>query len=400
MGQGTEPLDVAAALASLDARPAPAGPAEAVLVAADRFAVINAAYGRRVGDQVLAATAARIGRIVGERPDEGLVARVGGAAFLAAGGAGSQARIVGALARPFVVDGLTVPVTFSAASMARAPDEPAAAMWARLRVMAGGEGDVDEADDALAADLHPAVSRGEVEVLFQPQVSLVHGRIIGVEALARWEHPRLGTLGAEPLFAAAARAGVAEPLSAHVQRMALARAAAWTGRLAELRLSVNVTPGDLAAPDFADRFMGAVRESGFPPDRLTAEVTEGTMINDLDTAATALADLRAAGCRVALDDFGTGYSSLAWLRALPVDAIKIDRSMTRDVTGTAADRAVLDGIIGIARRLGLRTVAEGVETAEQRDLLATAGCDTYQGFLCAGPLDGAGLAALVERWRG
>ncbi len=254
--------------------------------------------------------------------------------------------------------------------------------------------------DPLAINLQGAIARGEVDVLFQPQVAMATGAIVGVEALARWEHPTLGVLGAEPLFAAAERAGVAAALSDHVQTLALARAAAWPESLGGLRLSVNVTAADLARVDFATRFLDRVRASGFPVARVTAEITESGLIAELGTAAHSLATLRAAGCRVAIDDFGTGYSSLAYLQALPLDYLKIDKALTQDIVGTARDRVIVRAVIGMARALGLTVIAEGVETAEQRDLLAADGCELYQGFLCAEPLDGAALERLMENGGG
>ncbi len=246
------------------------------------------------------------------------------------------------------------------------------------------------------ADLQRAIAQGELDVLFQPQVAFETGAIVGVEALARWEHSLLGAIGAEQLFASAERAGLGPALSAHVQTLALARAAAWPRPLDGLRLSVNVTAGDLSRDDFASVFLTRATDNGFPVARMTIEITETGLIASLEQAAAQLASLRAAGCRVAIDDFGTGYSSLAYLKALPLDYLKIDRALTQDIAGSPRDRVIVRGVIGIARGLGLTVIAEGVETAEQRDLLAAEGCDLYQGFLCAEAVDTAALARLVE----
>jgi EAL domain-containing protein (putative c-di-GMP-specific phosphodiesterase class I) len=232
-------------------------------------------------------------------------------------------------------------------------------------------------------------------VLFQPQVAIASGRVTGVEALARWHHPRLGEVGAEPLFAAAQRIGLEAALSDHVQRRALSGAAQWPSSLAKLRLSINVTAGDLARPNFADALLGRVDSSGFPRNRLTVEVTEGGIMADLSEAARLLAELRGAGCRVAIDDFGTGYSSLAYLKALPLDYLKIDKKLSQDIEGSARDRVVVRGVIDMARSLGLAVVAEGVETEAQLDLLAKEGCQYFQGYLCAEPLDVPALTRLV-----
>ncbi len=249
--------------------------------------------------------------------------------------------------------------------------------------------------EALAADLRHALDRGEIGVLFQPQVAIASGAIVGVEALARWQHPRLGEVGAETLFAAADHAGLAAQLSDLVQREALQAAARWPLALGKLRLSINVTAQDVGRSGFADALLGRIDASGFPRARLTVEITESGIMSDLGEAARLLAELRTAGCRVAIDDFGTGYSSLAYLKALPLDYLKIDRRLSQDITGSPRDRVVVRGVIDMARSLGLAVIAEGVETEEQLDLLAKEGCQYFQGFLCAEPLDVEALTKLV-----
>ncbi|WP_423828202.1 EAL domain-containing protein [Sphingomonas oleivorans] len=250
-------------------------------------------------------------------------------------------------------------------------------------------------ESRLESDLRHALEQDEIELLFQPQVSIASGRIVGVEALARWHHPILGELGAHPLFAAAARSDHLSQLSAHVQEKALRRAGHWPEALATLGIAVNVTASDLARPDFAGRFAAMTAESGLDRSRVTVEITESEMIEELDAAAMLLAALRRDGFRIAIDDFGTGYSSLAYLKALPLDYLKIDRRLTQDIVGSARDRIVVLGVIEMARSLGLRVIAEGVETEAQRDELARAGCDYYQGYLCAPPVGEAELERLV-----
>ncbi len=248
---------------------------------------------------------------------------------------------------------------------------------------------------ALARDLPRAMAEGEIEILFQPQVDIPSDAITGVEALARWRHGRFGEVGAEALLAAAARAGRAVELSDHLQARALALAAAWPPGLSGLRLSINITAADVAAEAFEARLLARIDASGFPRARLTLEITESELIADLDAASASLVRLRAAGVRVAIDDFGTGYSSLAYLNALPVDYLKLDRRLTQDITGSTRDRVVVRGVIAIARSLGMRVIAEGVETEAQRALIAAEACDLYQGYLCAPPLDAEALGALV-----
>jgi EAL domain-containing protein (putative c-di-GMP-specific phosphodiesterase class I) len=181
-----------------------------------------------------------------------------------------------------------------------------------------------------------------------------------------------------------------------VQRRAIDAAAAWPEALAHLRLAVNITAADIVRPGFAQTFLAMVEESGFAPERLTVEVTESGLIEDLAGAAALLAHLRGGGLRVAIDDFGTGYSSLAYLKALPLDYLKIDKRLSQDIAGSTRDRIVVRSVIDMARSLGLDVIAEGVETEEQLALLAAEGCTLYQGFLCAAPLDTQALVELVR----
>ena len=228
-------------------------------------------------------------------------------------------------------------------------------------------------------------------------MSVTSRAIVGVEALARWQHPQYGELGAATLFGVAEGSDYLAQLSDHVQRKAIAAAAAWPEALAHLRLSVNITAADIVRPGFAAQFLAMVRDSGFPPERLTVEVTESGLIEDLSAAAFLLAELRGGGLRVAIDDFGTGYSSLAYLKALPLDYLKIDKRLCQDIAGSPRDRIVVRGVIDMARSLGLDVVAEGVETEEQLSLLAQEGCTLYQGFLCSPPVTTAALADLMVR---
>ena len=197
------------------------------------------------------------------------------------------------------------------------------------------------------------------------------------------------------MFAAAQRADLEIGLADHIQQLALTLAAQWPAVLSNLRLSLNLTAADIARPGFADLFLDRVDLSGFRRTQLTLEITESGLIEDLGSAAALLSLLRGAGCRTAIDDFGTGYSSLAYLKALPLDYLKIDKKLAQDITGSARDRIVVRGVIDMARSLGLTVIAEGVETQAQLDGLATEGCQIYQGFLCAEPLTVPALVALL-----
>jgi EAL domain-containing protein (putative c-di-GMP-specific phosphodiesterase class I)/GGDEF domain-containing protein/DNA-binding NarL/FixJ family response regulator len=390
-------------------------PLFAMMVALNRFDVVNTAYGRTAGDHLLRAASGRIAEVVDDLlGKQARAARLGGSSFLVTARVERgrvdlvAERIARELARPFVI-GESIAVLGCRIGMAEAMSGDDAASLLRrasealadaresdsatMRVAGqdGGDGTVDR----LSVELHRAIDRGEIEILFQPQVSVSTGMMLGVEALARWEHGEHGTIGAETLFAAAARADLEIGLSDHIQRLALERAAAWPAALSGLRLSLNLTAADIARPGFADLFLDRVDASGFARNRLTLEITESGLIDDLGNAAALLTTLRSAGCRVAIDDFGTGYSSLAYLKALPLDYLKIDKKLAQEITGTTRDRVVVRGVIEMARSLGLTVIAEGVETAEQLDLLAKEGCQIYQGFLCSGAVTGAALEELL-----
>ena len=240
-------------------------------------------------------------------------------------------------------------------------------------------------------ELEQAIRSDRIELRFQPQIEPASGRIAGVEALARWAAVDC----AEQLFSRAEAVGLGERLSRHVQRKALRTFAAWTGPLTSLRLSINLMPRDLDRPGYEQWLLAEIAEAGLAPDQITAEIVESSLVEDSLEVAGRLARLRAAGIRIAIDDFGTGYSSLAYLASLPLDAIKIDRAMIADIVGGSRDRIIVKAMIGLARELGLQVVVEGVESLAQLHLLEDWGCDLYQGFLGAAPLDETELARFV-----
>jgi diguanylate cyclase (GGDEF)-like protein len=380
----------------------------AILIGLRRFETVNTAYGRDAGDELLRGVSRRVAEVAREALGrDAIVARIGGSEFLVASEgadsvriAGAQARLEDAFSRPFVAGGAIAPLGARLAVASSIPGDSAASLLRRASEALLGDAVPAELNapplDELVNDLHHALERGEIGVRYQPQVAIASGQIVGVEALARWQHGKLGEIGAETLFLAAQRAGLEAQLSDHIQRRALTGAAQWPSKLSRLRLSINVTAGDVARAGFADNLLGRVDASGFPRARLTVEITESGIMADLTEAARLLAQLRAAGCRVAIDDFGTGYSSLAYLKALPLDYLKIDKRLSHDIAGAHRARVVVRGVIDMARSLGLAVVAEGVETEAQLDLLAKEGCQYFQGYLCAEPLDVPALAKLVS----
>jgi diguanylate cyclase (GGDEF)-like protein len=393
-------------------------PVVLLLFALSRFDAINLAFGRASGDAVLKAAARRIGRQAEGFGPAGRVARIAGAEFgvlLAAPAQAADAQmlaahVVQALARPFVFGDQAITLASRAGIAVSRPGDTAASLLRRasaaLAEAKGQEsGAIGLADadaetaaargDRLEVDLRRALDADEIELLFQPQVAMADGRVIGVEALARWHHPVYGELGAGTLFGVAQRSDYLVQLSEHVQRKALEQAAAWPDALEHLRIAVNVTAQDVARQGFTEAFLAMAAASGIAPERITVEVTESGLIEDLPAAAALLAQLRAGGFKIAIDDFGTGYSSLAYLKALPLDYLKLDKSLSEDIEGSPQGRMVVRSVIDLARSLGLAVIAEGVETDVQRQALAAEGCAIYQGFLCAPPLSSEALTILI-----
>lgn len=237
-------------------------------------------------------------------------------------------------------------------------------------------------DHALAE----AIGAGAIAIRFQPQIDLVTGEVVGAEALARWHDCE----SAELLFARAAAARLSERLSRVAQEAAIRSAAAWSGPLAELRLSINVLPEDLEREGYDRWLLAQLAHHGLDPARLTVEIVESGLVGP--AVIERIERLRSVGIRIAVDDFGTGYANLGYLTSLPLDALKIDRGLIAGLVDGSRDRIVVKTMVLMARELGLSVVVEGVESAAQLALLAEWGCDLFQGFLGAGALDEQELA--------
>ena len=235
----------------------------------------------------------------------------------------------------------------------------------------------------LEGDLLAAIDRQEIEILFQPQYSLVDDRLIGAEALARWHHPIVGRIGAGTLFQIAERADHIAQLSRHIAVRAMEEAMNWPDHL---RLSINITPSDLAVDNFAIEFARIADRIGFPLSRITLEITEQVLLADLDRVSRVLQQLKVLDARIALDDFGAGFCNFRYLKILPIDCLKLDRSMVEGVLEDERDRAVFRAIMGMAKALDLRVLVEGIESEEQRNFVAAEDCEYYQGFLRAQPM--------------
>ena len=249
--------------------------------------------------------------------------------------------------------------------------------------------------------LHTAVEQDQLELFYQPIVDAVERRVVGAEALLRWNHPECGLLTPDRFIGVAEDTGLIVPIGEWVLRRACAQGRAWmqTG-LSELSVSVNVSPLQCRREDFADTVRCALADSGLPPELLIIEITEGLMLRDADDAVARLNALRDLGVRIAVDDFGTGYSSLSYLKRLPVDSLKIDRSFIRDLTTDADDAVLVDAIIAMANSFRMLVVGEGVETEGQLEFLCARGCQHVQGYLFGKPMPTEDFRALVEGWPG
>ncbi|MEZ5735724.1 MAG: bifunctional diguanylate cyclase/phosphodiesterase [Novosphingobium sp.] len=379
----------------------------AMLLGLRRFDAINLAYGAAAGDGALAEVAARMSHFAASELDGAwLVARGGGGNFLlVANEACSRERwqlfadqMADAIARPIGVPAGVLRLSPRIALLRGLEGESVESMLDRLghaldnaardqgKRLAWADGEATPpgwSAAQLEGDLLGAVDRDEIEILFQPQFSLPDDKLTGAEALARWNHPQLGRIGAGALFTIAERADHVAPLSQHIARRALELARKWPEHL---RISLNVTPADLAFGSYVRQLLDLVKEIGMPPRRLTLEVTEQSLLHDVQLAAQMMAELSSQGIRIALDDFGAGFCNFRYLKVLPLHYLKLDRSMVDGIVSDRRDLAVLRAIVAMARALDIDVIAEGIESEAQRDLIAEEGCAFYQGFLRATPM--------------
>jgi EAL domain-containing protein (putative c-di-GMP-specific phosphodiesterase class I) len=245
---------------------------------------------------------------------------------------------------------------------------------------------------ALKRDLKRAVATRALDVEYQPIVAAEGYRIVGVEALLRWNHPSRGSIPPTTFIPLAEQGGLMDDLGDFVLRQALASAKRWPG----LYIAVNLSPVQVRDRARVERISEALRESGLDCTRVVLEITESVLIDEPERIKTHLEILRALGCRLALDDFGAGYSSLAYLRQLPIDKLKIDRGFVSALGRSGNAGVILQAMVALGRALGLNVVVEGVETQEQRVLLRLAGCDEMQGFLFGKPASANEISRMLE----
>ncbi|MGA7171970.1 MAG: bifunctional diguanylate cyclase/phosphodiesterase, partial [Candidatus Dormiibacterota bacterium] len=385
----------------------------------DHFKQVNDAFGHPAGDQVLAAFAQRLRNSV--RPDD-VVARLEGAAFgVLMVGVGRDLlesvveRLLKGLTQSYVLEGHEVDITVTGGVAVQYPKESAGEVVRRAgvalghakQVSRGGFQVLDEALDRafqdrveLSTGLRGAAQRGELRLHYQPIVSATSGRTVGVEALVRWQHSERGLLSPDQFIPLAEETGSISAIGRWVLSQACATLRQWTEAASgaqELTMSVNLSVAQLQDRELVDDVRRALEHSGLKPERLYLEVTESVLITDPISAARSLGQLRDLGVSLAIDDFGTGNSSLTALQRFPFQVLKIDRSFVSGIGARAEDTTIVGATLALAHGLGLKVVAEGVETQAQADFLINDGCEELQGFLFGRPASASVIRPLLSR---
>lgn len=382
----------------------------------DRFKRINGTLGHTAGDTLIRLAAERLSGCLRESET---LSRMSGDRFAVLLGdlgapqdAGHAAdRILKALSAPFSVKGNEVFLTGSIGisfypqdgeellTLQRAADcalQTAKRQGTRRVQMSPEISRAEGRRLALETELHYALERGELSVHYQPQFDLATNRISGLEALVRWHNPKFGMVPPAVLIPIAEESGLIVPIGAFVLREACRQGKLWReAGYAPVKLAVNTSAVQFTRGDLVETVAGVLAETGLEPSYLDLEVTESIIIQDIQETARQLKELKMLGVTVSLDDFGTGYSSLSYLEELPIDNLKIDRKFVQRMNGTEATRTLVQSIVGLAHSLGMRAVAEGVETGEQLEHLKAMGCDRAQSFLLAGPAPALCIQALL-----
>lgn len=382
----------------------------------DRFKLHNDSYGHGAGDALLRQLAERLPSAV---RDGDTVARLGADTFavLAADLARPDdvvnvaRKVRECAAAPFSIEGNEVHLTLSVGASAFPRDGESFDLLLRNAEAAMHRAKADGGDAfqfyaaamtrqaseriALENALRAAMAQRQLELHYQPQVAIASGTIVGVEALMRWRHPEHGWVSPAQFVPVAEDSGMIEPLGAWAMMEACRQAAAWQAQGRRLRMAVNVSARQFRSAGFVDAVARAMRLHNIDPAMLELELTESVLIETGDKAIATLEKLKRRGLRIAVDDFGTGYSSLSYLSGLPVDCLKIDRSFVVQTASGGRAAAIAQAIISLGRTLGLRVLAEGVETAEQLHFLREQGCDEGQGYFFARPEAPDALSALL-----
>jgi diguanylate cyclase (GGDEF)-like protein/PAS domain S-box-containing protein len=385
----------------------------------DNFKMVNDSLGRHAGDTVLTEVAARLREAV---PAGDTVARLGGDEFVICcesvldekAARNVAARVSRALTPPLKIGGQEIFITASIGIRITEPGDHSVsdvlrdADAAMYEAKASGRGTVTLFSETLhertrrrleiESDLHRALARSEFRVYYQPTVLVSDGTMTGVEALVRWEHPERGLVPPADFIGVAEETGLIVPIGAWVLEEACHQLKRWQDQGAQpLTMSVNLSACQLRSPHIVSDVASVLDRAGVTPGNICLEVTESVVMADAMAGVALLRSLKALGVKLAIDDFGTGYSSLSYLRQFPVDVLKIDRSFVAEVGRDAETTAIITAVIHLAQALNLETVAEGVETAEQRLQLQMLGCQRAQGYYWSRPLPGDELEGWVAR---
>jgi len=389
-----------------------------LLIDLNRFKEINDTLGHHIGDRVLRRIRPRLTEVV-EEP--GLVARLGGDEFgvLLPGADEAQATKIAEelllhIKPPILEDGHILELDASI-GLVLAPDHgddpfvlmqhADVAMYTAKRGHVGylvfepNQSPYTPDRLALIGELRRAIEADELVLYYQPKVDLRSMTLNGAEALVRWPHPREGMLSPNRFIPLAEQAGLVRPLGLWSVRTALVQCQLWNRHGRALHVAVNFSAENLIDPNVAQMVMKDLEETETRPEWLTIEVTEGVMMADPKRSRETLETLRNLGVRISIDDFGTGYSSLGYLRDLPVDEVKIDRTFIRNILHDHYNRSITRTVVELARNLGLKVVAEGVEDRETLDYLIEIGCDSAQGYVFCRPIPGPQLAERIEQGR-
>lgn len=388
----------------------------------DQFKTINDTLGHEIGDQLLQHVANRLTACV---RDADTVARLGGDEFVVMlkdladnrHQAATQVQHIGdkilqSLNQPYALGTQSYRSTCSLGATLFGPSAVGAAdllkqadiAMYQVKAQRGNamcffdpqmQSDINQRA-RLEADLQEAIAQGQFELYYQPQFTL-EGHMVGAEVLLRWHHPEHGMVSPADFIAVAEERELIVPIGLWVLRSACEQLAAWQQdpRYAKLQLSVNVSARQFHQPDFVDQVCDVVTATGIAPQLLKLELTESSVLDNVDESVAKMSHLKAEGVQFSVDDFGTGYSSLAYLTRLPLNQLKIDQSFVRNLGVRSTDGVIVQTIIGMARNLGLEVIAEGVETAMQKDFLAAHGCTMYQGYLLARPGPVSALEAFL-----
>jgi len=388
----------------------------------DNFKQINDSLGHSVGDELLQQVATRLKDTI---PNENAIARLGGDEFVVliefvvndSDATDIAERIAESLKVPFNCNGNPLVISASIGLMIA---DAGTANWesmlrdadiAMYRAKNAGKAQYAVFDSSMQADviarfvlendLREAVRLNQFVVYYQPIVTLAGGIVTEVEALVRWQHPIRGLISPGEFIPLAEASGLIVPIGKWVLEEACRQVAAWQRQYPKsppLTVSVNLSPRQFQQPSLLDEIKGALDQSHLPADCLKLEITESSLMKNVESTITTLWKLKELGVRIAVDDFGTGYSSLAYLKRLPIDVLKIDRSFITGICEDEEDKAIVQAIVALARSLNLSITAEGIETESQLSMLQSMTCEQGQGYLFHRPLEGSAFEAVMRGW--